>query len=239
MGAVTDMSAKVISTPVTTYATPMSFLNTSINAAGNTLTGNANFACTAQNLGIVTGTTTFTQCDATTSPVTVSSSTDTTPTFTNGSAPEDLCAPNTLVTLYNGTTALTPSGLCSAEGTYSITPTLSPGNYSITVKQSNRKGPIFGTSNASSPALSHTVGCADGLAWNGTSCTSTCTTTEAPSALKASVDKPYISCTDNTKGSHFKYRISDPNNPEFTPIVSDIYTVGTRVLHDGVFATTE
>ena len=133
----------------------MSFLNTSTNAAGNTLTGNANFACTAQNLGIVTGASTFTQCNATTPPVTTSASTDTTPTFTG------LCAPNTLVTLYNNDIALTPSALCSAGGTYSITTNLIPSTtpYSITVKQSNRKGPTFGTSNASSPALTGLVSC--------------------------------------------------------------------------------
>lgn len=89
------MSSHTVSNPATTYATPMSFLDTSVNATGNILTGNANFACTAQNLGIVTGTTTFTQCDATTAPETSSVSTDITPTFTG------LCAPNTLVTLYS------------------------------------------------------------------------------------------------------------------------------------------
>jgi len=190
-GAVTAMSAKTISTPTTTYATPMSFLDTSTNAAGNILTGDAVFACTAQNLGIVTGTTTFTACPALASgPATTSLSTDTTPTFTG------LCTPNTLVTLYTGDTALTPSALCSVGGTYSITTTLAPREtpYSITAKQSNRKGPTFGTSLASA-ALSHTVGCEAGLTWNGTICASTCTTTEAPSELKANVDKPYISCT--------------------------------------------
>lgn len=237
------MTQKTVSTPAETYSTPMSFIDTATNAAGNTLTGDANFACTAQNLGIVTGTTTFLPlCLAPeNAPATVSSKTDTTPTFTG------VCTMNTLVTVYADNVIMNPSVLCQEDsnlndslGTYSITTTLVPRetSYNITVKQSNRKGATFGTSPAS-PGLAHTVGCADGLAWNGTSCASTCTTTEAPSELKANVDKPYISCTDNTKGSHFKYRISDPNNPEFTPIVSDIYTVGTRVLHDGVFATTE
>jgi hypothetical protein len=176
----------------------MSFLSTSINASANRLTGDADFACTAQNLGIVTGITTFTQCAAPVSaPATTSSTTDTTPTFTGS------CAPNTLVTLYNGATTLTPNTLCTIGGTYSITPTLSPASYTITAKQSNRKGATFGTSVASQ-SLSHTIGCSAGLAWNGTTCMSTCTTTEAPSELKANVDKPYISCT----GAQFRYRIS-------------------------------
>ena len=207
----------------------MSFLDTSINASTNRLTGDAEFACTAQNLGIVTGATTFTQCAAPVSaPITTSSATDTTPTFTG------VCLPNTLVTLYNGATALTPSIVCSVGGTYSITPTLSPANYTITAKQSNRKGSTFGTSVASQ-SLSHTIGCSAGLAWNGTTCMSTCTTTEAPSELKANVDKPYISCTNGAQGTHFKYRISNPNDTAFTPFEStSIYSVGTRVLHDGV-----
>lgn len=93
----------------------MSFLDTSINNTGNTLTGDAIFACTAQNLGIVTGKTTFTPCTATTAPMTVSASTNTSPTFTNKPGPENTCLPNTLITLYNGTTPLIPSALCSAE----------------------------------------------------------------------------------------------------------------------------
>jgi hypothetical protein len=104
------------------------------------------------------------------------------------------------------------------------------------VKQSNRKGSTFGTSNASTPALSHTVGCANGQTWNGISCTSTCTTTEAPTELQANVDKPYINCTDGAQGAQFKYRISDPNNPAFTHILSSAYATGTRVLHDGVLS---
>lgn len=82
---------------------------------------------------------------------------------------------------------------------YSITPTLSPGNYSIATKQSNRKGPTFGTSLDFSPTLSWSISCPAGLEWNGTACTSICTTTEAPNELKAGVDKPYISCTDSNK----------------------------------------
>ena len=82
-GVITAMSAKTISTPATTYATPMSFLNSSLNALGNTLTGDAVFACTAQNLGIVTGTTTFTPCyPLEDPPSSVSAPSDTTPTFT-------------------------------------------------------------------------------------------------------------------------------------------------------------
>lgn len=222
------MSETSISQSSVAYSTPMSFLDTSTNASANRLTGDANFACTAQNLGIVTGLTTFTQCVAPLSaPVTTSSVIDTTPTFTG------VCLPNTLVTLYNGATALTPNTLCTIGGTYSITPTLSPASYTITAKQSNRKGATFGTSVASA-SLSHTIGCTSGLAWNGTTCMSTCTTTEAPSELKANMDKPYINCTNGAQGTHFKYKISNPNDIAFTPILSDIYSVGTRVLHDGV-----
>lgn len=82
-GAVTAMSSKTISTPAMDYTTPMSFLDSSLNALDNTLTGDATFACAAQNLGIVTGKTTFTPCysleDA---PSSLSSPYDTTPTFT-------------------------------------------------------------------------------------------------------------------------------------------------------------
>jgi hypothetical protein len=145
----------IINNQIVTYPIPMSFLDTSVNASGNTLTGNANFACTAQNLGIVTGVTTFTQCTTPSgAPATASAETDTTPTFTGS------CLNNTLVTLYNGVNALTPSVLCTG-GAYSITTNLAPSEtpYSITTKQSNRKGPTFGTSPASA-ALAHTVGCA-------------------------------------------------------------------------------
>ncbi len=248
-GSVTAMSAKAISTPSETYATPMSFLDTSINAEfdtstpaaiaakkKNTLTGNAVFACTAQNLGIVTGTTIFTPCSAPEfAPATVSLLTDTTPTFTG------VCRMNTLVTIYADDIGMVPSAVCQEDanpndifGTYSITTTLAPGEYIITAKQSNRKGPTFGTSPASAE-LEYMVSCAAEQVWNGTSCTSNCTTTEAPSELKANVDKPYISCTDSTKGAQFKYRISDPNNPAFTPIVSGTYSTGVRgVLYEGV-----
>lgn len=140
------------------------------------------------------------------------------------------------MTLYSSNTPLTPSTVCVDEE-YSITPTLSPGNYAITAKQSNRKGPTFGTSPDPSPVLNWEIACPVGLEWNGTACTSTCTTTEAPNELKANVDKPYISCTDNNKGTQFKYRISDPNNPVFTPYTSEAYPVGSRVLYDTVLSS--
>lgn len=96
---------------------PMRFVGTSVNMSSNTLTGNAEFACTAQNLGIVTGTTTYVQCIAPGSPSvanTVTTTTNTTPTFTGS------CQNNTLITLYTGTTALSASALCN-NGTYSAT----------------------------------------------------------------------------------------------------------------------
>ncbi len=204
-GTITAMAKTNIVLLATTYAAPMAFFDTSTNNTGNVLTGDASFACTAQNLGFVTGTSTFTQCAAPSIPVTTSESTDTTPDITG------TCLPKTLVTLYNGATALTPSTLCTDAGTYTITPTLAPGAYTLTARQSNRKGPEFGMS-VDSPPLPLTIGCSAGLVWNGIACSSPCTQTEAPNELQANVDRPYIDCAgrEPSTGRYFKYRISNP-----------------------------
>lgn len=69
-------------------------------------------------------------------------------------------------------------------------------------------------------------------------CSSTCTDTEAPNELKANIDKPYIDCNGAT-GTHFKYRISNPEDNTFTPVESSIFLVsGTeRILHQSTLPT--
>lgn len=93
-GAVTAMSQSYFTLAKETYATPMSFIDTSTNDAGNILIGDVNFGCTTQNLGIVTGTSAFSQCSAPGAPTTTDPATDFTPTLTG------TCTPKTLVTLY-------------------------------------------------------------------------------------------------------------------------------------------
>jgi len=131
------------------YPVPMTFnrgtfaaLDTSISGTTlpslpgtpNILTGDAVFDCTSQNLGIVTGTTRFSQCTAPSAPtVSYQYQAITNPTLSG------TCTTGALVTLYSGSMALTPSVACDS-GTYSITPTLVPGTYSLTARQSNRKG---------------------------------------------------------------------------------------------------
>lgn len=76
--------------------------------------------------------------------------------------------------------------------------------------------------------------CPAGAQWNSANnkCETNCTTTQAPSELKAGVDQPYISCTAGPTGTtHFKYRLTDTSAPTATPFISAIYSNGTQVLH--------
>jgi len=76
--------------------------------------------------------------------------------------------------------------------------------------------------------------CPAGAQWSSANnkCETNCTTTQAPSELKAGIDQPYISCTAGPTGTtHFKYRLTDTSAPTATPFISAIYTNGTQVLH--------
>lgn len=59
-----------------------------------------------------------------------------------------------------------------------------------------------------------------------------CTSTQAPSELKAGVDQPYITCTGNGDATktHFKYRLTQKGGI-MPPFISDAHTLGTQVLH--------
>lgn len=91
-------------------------------------------------------------------------------------------------------------------------------------------------SSASSTLTTLQIGacCPAGAQWSSANnkCESNCTTTQAPSELKAGVDQPYITCTAGPTGTtHFRYRLTDTSAPTATPFISAIYSNSTQVLH--------
>ncbi len=62
-----------------------------------------------------------------------------------------------------------------------------------------------------------------------------CTNTQAPNVLKAGFDQPYIACTGdgNVANTHFRYRITKEGGTD-APFISELYTIGTQVLHSTI-----
>lgn len=84
------------------------------------------------------------------------------------------------------------------------------------------------------------VCCPAGTSWNclQNECVSECLSTQAPSALQAGIDQPYITCTGDgdPTHTHFRYRITTLTGDSTSPVIPAAGIISQTLTNDDIIA---